>query len=119
MYYVYLEDSQITSILNYEANVPDTITAVQISDEDYDEMHQQYPTKKFDIATLSVVPVDNSAQEALDKSNAQNREILNSTDWKVMRHIRELALGLDTSLSEEEYLSLEQERAAAASRIVQ
>lgn len=119
MYYVYLEDSQITSILNYEANVPDSVTTVQISDEDFYAMNQQYPSKKFDIATLSVVPVDNSAQEALDLSNAQNREILNSTDWKVLRHIRELALGLDTSLSEEEYLALEQQRAEAAAQIVQ
>lgn len=119
MYYVYLEDSQITSILNYEANVPETITIVKISDEDYAGMHQQYPTRRFDLNTLTVVPVDNSAQEAKDLSNARNREILTSTDWKVMRHIRELALGLATSLSEEEYLALEQERAEAAARIVQ
>lgn len=118
MYYVYIEDSSISSILNYEANVPDTVEIVKISDADYIGMHQQYPTKRFDIATKSVIDIDNSEQEARDKINAEAREFLNSTDWKVLRHMRELALGESTSLTEEEYIILEQQRSEAAARIV-
>lgn len=119
MYYVYIEDSLVTSILNYEANVPSHIEVVEISDEDYAGMHQQYPTKRFDVATKTVVNVDNSAQEAQDKINAEARQFLTSTDWKVLRHMRELALGGSTSMTNEEYLALEQQRAEAAARIVQ
>jgi hypothetical protein len=43
---------------------------------------------------------------------------LAETDYKVLRHLRQKALGQELSLSEEEYLALEQERSDAAARIV-
>ena len=45
-------------------------------------------------------------------------EFLNSTDWKILRHIRQKALNITTSLSDVEYLQLEQQRQAAAARII-
>jgi len=45
---------------------------------------------------------------------AQNREFLNSTDWKILRHIREQALSKSTTLSQAEYLELERQRDLAA-----
>lgn len=35
---------------------------------------------------------------------------LKETDWKVLRHVGQKALGVATSMTEEEYLALEQER---------
>lgn len=53
-----------------------------------------------------------------EKINAEALKLLAESDFKVLRHIRQKALGQETSLSEEEYLALEQERSDAASRIV-
>jgi len=58
------------------------------------------------------------AQKEQEKLNAVEREFLNSTDWKILRHLRQQALDLTTSLTEEQYLELEQQRQAAAARIV-
>lgn len=39
------------------------------------------------------------------------------TDWQVLRHIRQKALGVRTSLTEEEYLALELQRQDASTKI--
>ena len=57
-------------------------------------------------------------QREQDRLNGIEREFLNSTDWKIMRHIRQKALNVATSLTDVEYLELEQQRQAAAARIV-
>jgi hypothetical protein len=62
--------------------------------------------------------VDISLQVEQDKINAEALAYLASTDFMVLRHIRQKALGHNLSLSEEEYLALELERANAASRVV-
>jgi len=62
--------------------------------------------------------VDISQQVEQDKINAEALAYLASTDFMVLRHIRQKALGHNLSLSEEEYLALELERANAASRVV-
>lgn len=61
-----------------------------------------------------------SVQAKLDQ-DAINKEalaFLSASDFKVLRHIRQKALEQELSLSDEEYLALEQERADAAARIV-
>lgn len=117
MYYVCIENEIIVSILNYSPEVPQTVQVQQISDEDYKKIEDQ--THYFDINTRSVQPVDPSIidQRQIDLENAQYREFLNSTDWKIMRHIRETTLGIPHSLSDEEYKALEQQRAEAAAKI--
>jgi hypothetical protein len=62
--------------------------------------------------------VDISEQVEQDKINSEALAYLASTDFMVLRHIRQKALGHNLSLSEEEYLALELERANAASRVV-
>ena len=42
---------------------------------------------------------------------------INSTDYKVLRHIREVSLGIPTSMSENEYLMLEAERESLVRRV--
>lgn len=44
----------------------------------------------------------------LDKSDAE--EFLKDTDWKILRHKEQQELGIETSLSEEEYINLIIER---------
>ena len=88
MNYVCIENNLVVSVLNYQPNVPSSVTVVEITD----------------------------AQA--DGANGQEREFLNSTDWKVLRHLRQKALNITTSLSDAEYIQLEQQREAAAARIV-
>ena len=118
MYYVCIENNLVTNILSYEPAIPDTVRTVVISKEQYDQIMAQ--THRFDVASDSVVSVPSSEleQKERDVLNAVEREFLNSTDWKVMRHLRQKALGEPTSLTEEQYLELEQQRSNAASRIV-
>jgi hypothetical protein len=124
MYYVIIENGEISSILGYEPNVPETHTVIEISNEEYESIVTA-KTHYFDLTDLSV---KSYAQDYLDASttkeaqriaNAEKRYFLENSDWKVMRHIREKALEQSTSLTDSEYLALEQARADAAAAIVE
>ena len=124
MYYVIIDEGEVTSILSYEPSVPETAKVVQITNEQYIDLAEK-KTCYFDVPTLSIVAY---SQEKIDVDiqneqqrliNAEKREFLNRTDWKVLRHIRQKALNLPTTLSDEQYLELEQTRAAAAEAIVE
>jgi hypothetical protein len=117
MHYVCIEDNKVISILNYEPNVPSSVEVVEITDAQAAQIAAQ--THYFDITSKSVTAVAAgiTAQRAADIANGQEREFLNSTDWKVLRHIRQKALNIATSLSDAEYIQLEQQREAAAARI--
>jgi predicted nucleotidyltransferase len=67
-----------------------------------------------------VVAVDSEelAQKTQYMANGLEREFLNSTDWQILRHIRQKALAITTTLTDTQYLELEQQRQAAAARIV-
>jgi hypothetical protein len=119
MYYVCIEDGKIATICNYLPEVPTTITIVEITDDEHksivvDRSHY------FDVSAQAVVPVaqEVSTQQQQELHNAPLREQLNSTDWKVLRHIREKTLNIPTSLTEQEYLALETERNSIASQII-
>jgi hypothetical protein len=118
MNYVCIENEIVIGIQNYEPAVPSTVSVIAITDEDYKKIVDQ--THRFDISSKTVVAVDSAelTQKEIDKTNAIEREFLNSTDWKVLRHIRQKALNIPTTLTEAEYLALEQQRNDAALRIV-
>lgn len=118
MYYVCIEDNSIISILNYLPSVPDSVSLHEITDEQASQIKEQ--THYFDVSSKTVKPVDAnvSSQKSQDLLNAQEREFLRSTDWKILRHLRQKSLGQTTSLTEQEFLELEQQRADAAARIV-
>jgi hypothetical protein len=124
MYYVIIENGEISSVLGYEPNVPETHTVIEISDAEYDSILMA-KTHYFDLTDLTV---KSYAQDYLDAAttketqriaNAEKRYFLENSDWKVMRHIREKALGQTTTLTDQEYLDLEQSRADAAAAIVE
>lgn len=117
MKYVCVEDDRVCGIMDYAPSVPDTVKVTVIADEEYEQLSSR--THYFDIPSSSVLPYDNTALEQLDQLTVNEDKIkfLASTDWKVMRHIREKALGIPTSLSEAEYLDLELQRHDAASKI--
>jgi hypothetical protein len=124
MYYIVIENGGISSILNYEPNVPETHTVVEISNAEYASIVTA-KTHYFDLADLTVKSYDQThidteaAKEAQRITNAEKRYFLENSDWKVMRHLREKALGQSTTLTDQQYLDLEQARATAAAAIVE
>ena len=124
MYYVIIENGGISSILGYEPNVPETHTVIEISNEVYESITTA-KTHYFDLADNTVKSYgqthldSEAAKEAQRITNAEKRKFLADSDWKVMRHIREKALSQLTSLTDQQYLDLEQARATAAAAIVE
>lgn len=117
MYYVCIENHRVCSILPYEPAVPETVSVHVISDDDYALLIGR--RHRFNIDLMQVEPLDANILADMDQRTAaiQYREFLNSTDWKVLRHIRQKALGITTSITEQEYLELEQQRQTAADKI--
>lgn len=117
MHYVCIENNLVVSVLNYQPNVPNTVSVTEITDSQAAQIAAQ--THYFDVVSQSVPAVAASiaAAQAQYLANGLEREFLNSTDWQVLRHIRQLALSVPTSLSAEQYLQLEQQRHAASARI--
>jgi hypothetical protein len=108
--YVCIENNLVTSILDYAPNVPSTIEVAEITNEDYSliEARSHY----FDAISKSIkdLPISIVAEKHNEQIKNEHKLFLNASDWKVLRHIREKALGLETSMSEEEYLELESKR---------
>ena len=117
MYYVCIEDNQLISILNYQPLVPSSVSITEITDNDYILLENK--THYFNLETRKVEPLTQS--QILDQQtyteNSEKKEFLNSTDWKILRHLREKALNIETSMTEEEYIDLENQRQTAAKSI--
>lgn len=76
-------------------------------------------TEEYVIPAEYFITVENIADQVRqDQINKESLEFLASTDWMILRHLRQKALSQKTSLTEAEYLQLEQERANVASRVV-
>lgn len=116
--FVCIENNEVVSILSYEPNVPDTIEIVEITEAENQLIKDQ--THYFDLVTRTVISLPDADLEKkeIEKQNIPILEFLSSTDWKVLRHLRQKTLGIATSLSEEEYLELENQRQNAANSII-
>ncbi len=104
--------------------MPETHTVVEISDAEHESIVTA-KTHYFDLTdntvkSYSQIYLDTeAAKEAQRIANAEKRKFLSESDWKVMRHLREKALEQTTSLTDQQYLDLEQARATAAAAIVE
>lgn len=118
MRYVCVEENKVISILAYEPEVPASVSVIAISDEQYKSLEDD--VAYFDVVTLTVVSRSQQhlQNKEIERNNAVEREFLNSTDWMVLRQLRQKALGLNTSLTEQEFIELEQQRHDSANRIV-
>lgn len=118
MYYVCVENGLVTSVLPYEPTVPTGVGVHSVSDQNYQNIIAG--THFFN---TNINSVEEKPQEYFDKLNQEQKNIeltmfLASTDWKVLRHLREQTLGQPTTLSTDEYLALEESRQTAAKQIV-
>ena len=58
------------------------------------------------------------ARQEQERINQEARDFLNQTDWLVIRHRDQLALGIPTSLTEEEFRQLLLDRQAARDKVI-
>jgi hypothetical protein len=116
--FVCIENNEVVSILSYEPNVPSSVEIVEITDAENQLIKDQ--THYFDLVTRTVIslPTADLNKKAIEQENIQHMEFLNSTDWKILRHIRQKTLEISTSLTENEYLELENQRQIAANSII-
>ena len=88
---------------------------LEVIEEEIDGVMQQVRVRLR--AQYSSEIVDISAQVATEAAQAAARALLNDSDWKRHRHISQKALGVTTSMTEEEYLAMEQACQAARNLI--
>jgi hypothetical protein len=69
-------------------------------------------------AEYQIEVIDITEAVAVEKLSTEALRYLESTDWKVLRHIRQKALGITTSMSDEEYLEFELSRVEAANKVI-
>ena len=114
MHYVCVENNSVISVCDYQPSVPNTVRVIPISDEDNAKV--MAGTHVFSVAlgrvTSKSASDDVKVQEI--KSSIDRYDFLQTTDWKVLRHIRQKALGVATSLTDAEYIELERQRQSAA-----
>lgn len=116
-YFVCVEKDAVVSICNYEPNVPKSVKKIEISKLDYEKL--QMPSYYFDVTTSKVEENEEiKTQLETESTNQVHLDMLNNSDWMVLRHLREKALGIETSLTDAEYLALEEKRELAAKSIL-
>lgn len=114
-YFVCIEYDRVISVLDYEPNVPSSVELVEITEDQYNQLNSG--DYYFDVTKRVILSKDKSVINVA-RENEQRYGFLDSTDWQVLRHLREKALGLETTLSEDQYIALEQKRQETAKSIV-
>lgn len=114
-YIVYDKETlELESLAEYEPGVPESKQVVEVSEREYRLLAGGEGV--FNSNTLEVEEVDKESEDDI-LEQAGFREFLSSTDWKVLRHIREKALGIETTLTDKEYIDLETERHNVSKKI--
>jgi hypothetical protein len=107
MYYVCIEDNIVTSIVDHEPNVPDSVTLETITNAKYKLIANG--TGYYDVDKRDVVK--HPAKLIKDEEKSKKAlAFLQSTDWKILRHLRETHLEIKQTLTVAEYITLEKER---------
>lgn len=124
MNYLLIENEKLVGVCDYEPNVgDDDIKVVAYSGN--------IPRERIIYVDGKVADMNNyvfingkyvkktRAIENLLNTNDESKKYLNDTDWLVIRHRDQLALGQTTSLTNEQYLDLLTKRQAARERVVE
>lgn len=97
---------------------------VEITPATFDENGDEVSAAVFDNQEViiqgdyAILIEDISTKLQQEQINTDALAFLNDADWKRQRHLSQKALGIPTSLSEQEYLFMEQECQNARNRIV-
>ena len=115
MHYVCIENQRVVSVVNYEPSVPSTVSVMEISQAEFDAV--QNGELAVDPVARALIPLEPDTTKVSSTNNQVHLSFLDSTDWQVLRHIREQALGVPTTLTQEQYIDLEQQRQLAAASV--
>jgi len=121
LYVIY--DTEIKSINFSSCRVNPLDHLIQVECTEIDKVNYFAGTHYFDETLKKVVSKSKSVLDEIkqkqdtDRKNRTLLKFLADTDWKILRHIREKALNLPTSLSDSEYIVLEKSRHDAAAAI--
>lgn len=118
MYYVCIENNTVVSVSSYRPGVPEHIEVVEITDEQHKSIEDKTHFFSLETKSVEVTPAVEFDKVGIRTQNEVYERFLNTSDWQVMRHIRQKALGIPTTLSEEEYITLETQRQEAANNII-
>ena len=124
MNYLLIENEKLVGVCDYEPNVGDDDIQVitysgnipkerilYINGKIEDSDNYVFLNGKYVRKTKAIINLINTNEEA--------KNYLNDTDWLVIRHRDQLALGQTTSLTNEQYLDLLAKRQAARERVVE
>ena len=75
-------------------------------------------TEYFYPSEYSIQITDISSQILAQQESEEALKFLRDTDYKVIRHNGQLALGISTTLTHSQYLALEQQRQEARSKVL-
>ena len=103
--------------LSQQIGKPHRLPEREVPTEELDE--QGNPIMELLPAEFTSEIIDISAQVNQENINKQAKKFLKDTDFIVIRHSGQKALNIATSLTEQEYLALEQQRQEARDSIVE
>ncbi len=122
MNYLLIENEQLVGVCDYEPNIgDDNVQVITYSGN--------IPSERIIYVDGKVADMNNyvfingkyvkktRAIENLLNTNNEAKRYLNDTDWLVIRHRDQLALGQSTSLSNEQYLDLLAKRQVAREKV--
>ena len=124
MNYLLIENDICVGVCDYEPNVGnDNIQVITYSGNIPQERLIYVDGKVADMNNYTFINgkyvKKTKAIENLLNTNDEAKHYLNDTDWLVIRHRDQLALGQTTSLTSEQYLDLLAKRQAARERVVE
>ncbi len=124
MNYLLIENEQLVGVCDYKPNIgEDNIRVITYSGN--------IPRERILYINGKIEDSDNyvflngkyvrktKAITNLINTNSESKNYLKDTDWLVIRHRDQLALGQTTSLTNEQYLDLLTKRQAARERVVE
>ena len=122
MNYLLIENEQLVGVCDYEPNIgEDDIKIINYSGNIPKERILYINGKIEDSNNYVFINGKyikrTKAVENLIKINAEATNYLTDTDWLVIRHRDQLALGQETSLTNEQYLDLLAKRQAAREKV--
>lgn len=106
----YLKTTKASVIIT-EIGVKPDMTMTNLAPAEFDKWDYQANNWFEDLKLVL------NAEQA--KVNLESKKVLNDTDWKILRHRDQLDLGVKTSLSEEEYFFLLQQRQESREKVVE
>lgn len=112
-YYICLEDGEFNHIHDYLPNVPDTIEVIEITEEDKKQLESDEYYFDVESKKVSIKPDKFFIEKEIIDEYYKNKAFLSRTDYKILRHIREITLNITTTISNDELLKLETKRQQA------